>query len=87
MKKMLSLFILIVLLISLTSCCFTNKMEINGVVYETYGLLNKDERKDPSVEYKLSWGNIALGVIFCETIAAPIWFFGFDIWEPVGLKK
>jgi len=77
--------ILVVMLMSLTSCCFTDKMEIEGQVYETYGLLNKDENKDPLVEYKLSFGNIVLGAVFCETVIAPIWFFGFDLWEPVGL--
>ena len=83
--KIILVLILVIMLVSISSCCFTSKMEIGGQVYDTYGLINKDENRDPSVEYELSWGNIVLGAVFCETVIAPIWFFGFDLWEPVGL--
>ena len=86
-RKTILLIILVIMLLSMSSCCFTDKMEIGDQVYNTYGLINKDENRDPAIAYKLSWGNIVLGAVFCETIIAPIWFFGFDLWEPVGLLE
>lgn len=61
--------------------CADNK-EIDGTEYESYGLINKDELKDPGVRYSLAWGNIIWGCLLVETIIAPVYFFGFSLWEP-----
>lgn len=69
---------------SLTGC--GNTKTINGIEYDTYGLLNKDDKNNPEIQYELIWGNIIWGAILCETIVGPIYFYGFSIWEPVGEK-
>lgn len=62
-------------------------MEINGKTYGTYGIINKDEVKDPAIEYKLCVGNLIWSGILFETAIAPIYFIGFSIYEPVGVKQ
>lgn len=65
--------------------CSDNK-EINGVTYETYGLINQDDVKSDCIKYKPCWGNIIWGAVLFESIIGPIYFFGFDMFEPVELK-
>lgn len=64
--------------------CGTN-MEYKGKLYDTYGLFNKEEVMDECIDYELIVGNVILGIFFVETIIAPIYFFGFSIYEPVGV--
>lgn len=80
--KYLALALLALLLVS----CAEPKT-INGTTYETYGFLNADEFKSDSVLYKPSIGSAICGVIFFETIVAPIYVFGYSLYEPVSLKK
>lgn len=84
MKKLICLCLLILFLISVSAC--GNNMTIDGKRYNTYGLLDRDEKKDPNIEYQLIVGNLILGCVFFETIIAPIYFFGYSLWEPVGKK-
>ena len=65
-----------------TIACGNNKI-INGKEYETYGLINKDEVRNPNIKYKPIWGNIIWGCVLAETIIAPIYFFGFSMFEPI----
>ena len=58
-----------------------------GVEYGSYGLLNSDDKKNPDVEYEVVWGNVVWGALLAETIIAPIYFFGFSIFQPVGPKS
>jgi hypothetical protein len=60
---------------------------IDGVKYETYGFINKDEIKDPKIKYQVITGNVVWGIILCETIVAPVYFFGFSLHEPVEKIK
>lgn len=81
MKKL----ILALLAATMMSAC-ANEKDIDGKHYETYGLLNKDEVRDPNIKYRLVKGNVFWGIALSETIAAPIYFFGFSLYEPVGKK-
>lgn len=85
MKRFLALAIVVVFLSVAVMGCGDTKT-IDGVTYDTYGLFNADEKKNPDIEYRLIVGNVVWGVILFETIAAPIYFFGFSIFEPVGKK-
>lgn len=67
------------------SGCGDNKV-INGVEYGRYGLLNADDKKNPDIQYEMIWGNLVWGTILFPTMIGPIYFFGFDLFEPVGLK-
>jgi hypothetical protein len=69
----------------LLCACADNKV-INGREYETYGLINQEDKKDPSVKYSVSWGNVFWGCALAETIIAPVYFFGFSLWEPEHYK-
>lgn len=79
--------IAIALAVSLMLSACADQKTICGVTYDTYGLLNSDDKKNPKIEYDLVWGNIIWSVLLVETIFAPIYFFGFSIFEPVGLKS
>ena len=82
MKK---LIVLLSIALILASCAQEKK--INGVTYRPYGLLNANTCKNDSVEYQVSGWALFSGIFFIETIIVPIYDFGFNFWEPVGLKK
>lgn len=73
--------VLMVLMVVLVGCADTRI--INGTEYDTYGLLDRDEVKNPDIHYRLVWGNIVWSVILSGTVVAPIYFVGFSLWEPV----
>jgi hypothetical protein len=64
--------------------CADDKV-INGKTYTSYGIFNGDN-KDPGIRYRAVAGNIFWGIILVETLVAPIYFFGFSLFEPVDTK-
>ena len=78
MKKLL-----IVLIISLFMFGCASEKKIDGITYETYGFLNKDEVRNEDIHYEVSVGNLVLGCIFFETVIVPVYVFGFDLYEPI----
>lgn len=85
MRRLVSLAMALVLSTTLLVGCGDHKT-INGVTYDTYGLLNSDDKKNPNIQYEIIWGNVIWGALLFETIIAPIYFFGFSCFEPVGKK-
>jgi hypothetical protein len=85
MKKVLCLLLFGSMIVFLLSGCGSSKV-IDGKEYTTYGLLNEPSMKNDKIEYRTIVGNVILGVILCETIIVPIYFFGFDMYEPIGKK-
>ena len=85
MKK-INLIALICLVSIFFSSCAENKT-IDGVTYRPYSFLNEETCKNDSVQYSISGWAVASGVIFAETIIVPIYVFGYNLYEPVGLKK
>lgn len=84
MKRINSVVVAAVLAATaLVSGCASDKV-IDGVQYEPYGLLNKDEVRKPCVQYKLSKGNVVWSVLLVESVAVPVWLLGFAAYEPVG---
>lgn len=84
-KKSLKKFVIAVLIMSFvtaTSGCGDTKV-IQGTEYDTYGLINKKENKNPDIKYKIIIGNIVWSVLLVETLVAPFYFIGFSMWEPV----
>lgn len=71
-------------LVALAGCA--EKQTIAGHTYEPYGLLNADDKKNPDVAYEVKWSGVVGAVVFCELIIPPIYVFGFDLFEPVGMK-
>lgn len=82
MKK---LFLILVTALMLVACA--DEKTINGVTYRPYGLLNESTCKNDSVEYEISMAAVISSVLFCEVIVPPIYSVGYNLWEPVGLKK
>ena len=80
-KKIFIIAMVTLFLLTTISCGNTKK--INDVTYDTYGLINKDDKKNPNIKYRLIIGNIILSCLLVETIVAPIYFLGFSIYEPV----
>jgi len=68
-----------------TQACADPKT-IDGITYDTYGLFNESEKKNPQVEYHLSVGNVIWSIILIETVVFPIYFLGFSLYEPIGRK-
>lgn len=80
MKKLLAALICAVFLFTVAGC--GDGQMVSGKYCDTYGLLNK-ETKCEGVEYKTIVGNVIWGIILVETVIAPIYFFGFSLYEPV----
>jgi hypothetical protein len=80
MKKLFT----IMLCLALAAC--GHPKTIDGRHYPTYGLLNQNTQRSDAVCYKLSTGNTVWSVILIETIVVPIYFVGFDLFNPVGPK-
>ena len=76
----------IILLMFILLSCADNKT-INGITYRPYGLLNESACKNDSIEYEASLWAIASGIIFVELVVPPIYTFGYNLYEPIGLKK
>ena len=76
--------IILALSMLITGCA--QDRTINGVIYESYGFLNESEVKSPKIHYKLVTGNVILAIVWGETIATPVYFVGFSLYEPVRAK-
>jgi hypothetical protein len=70
--------ILLILAVSLLAAC-TSKTDFGPCI----GL---GDDRDPKLEYKLSAWNVAMGVIFVELIAPPIFVAVDETFCPVGRK-
>jgi hypothetical protein len=86
MKKSIAVLLIIGLFVMLIMSSCGLQKTIDGVTYDTCGILNADIKKNPNIEYEVVVSNVILSVVLIETIVAPIYFFGFDIWQPIGKK-
>lgn len=92
MKKIVGLLLAVLML---NSCADSKTFKVSEtgnfqqdyLHAETYGLFNESQYKNPNVKYELSVGNVVWGIILVETIVAPVYFFGFSLYEPVALKE
>lgn len=73
--------------LSLCLLACAQRKTIDGVTYDTYGLLSADEKRNPDIQYEIVWGNVFWSIVLFETAIAPIYFFGFSIFEPVAKKS
>lgn len=85
MKK---IFLLLSITIILIGCAEDKELTLNGrtEIFETYGWADYDELKNDSIYYKVCVGNVVWSVIGVETIIAPIWLTGWDLYEPIRVK-
>lgn len=76
----------LVLFLLLTSCG-NHSISNNGIVYDCYGLIDKDEVKKPNVVYEISGINMVGNFFFVETVFVPIWNLGFNTYCPVKILE
>lgn len=88
MKKLVSLVLIALLLLSTMSCSSERTIKIDGVrtVVPYYGAISADEERRDDVVYEASIWNVVMGIIFVETIIAPVYIFGFNTMKPVRQK-
>ena len=84
-SKVISGIVCVMYILSMTMACADSKI-IDGIKYDTYGLINKDDNKHPDIKYELVVGNIVWSCLLVQTVIAPIYFLGFSIYEPVRKK-
>ena len=93
--KIKRFFVIILVMIFLLTLlgCGQNKV-IDGKERKTVGIVSilvNDptlfEVKDPTIRYEIIWGNVIWGVVLCETVIVPIYFFGFSIFNPIEKIK
>jgi outer membrane murein-binding lipoprotein Lpp len=78
MKKLIASAMIAASLV-LSGC--SNSLMINGKTHEPYGLLNVEKKSD-KICYETNVADVALGIIFIETVIVPVYTFGFDLKEP-----
>jgi len=71
---------------ALLSACGADEKTIDGVTYGTYGIANEGEMRNPNIRYELSGWSIFWSIVLVETIIGPVYFIGWDLYEPVGKK-
>lgn len=84
MKKVITKILIVTFLAATLSGCGDSKVIKNKEI-PTYGFINKTNDCYEGVEYRVIFGNVVWGILLIETIIAPIYFFGFSLYEPVGI--
>jgi len=86
MKK----FVALILITSILAIGCGQSKVIDGKTLDTVGLISMNVdvgNYSNKVHYEPCWGNIIWGVILIETIIAPIYFFGFSMFNPICIKE
>jgi len=61
-------------------------LTVGNKTYPTYGLFNENSSKSDKMCYEVSVGNVVWSIIGIENIIMPVYFVGFSIYNPIGLK-
>ncbi len=78
-------FLIIFLVLSFLCVACGENAYIDGKQYKTKGILTMYEMDD-NIEYQLILGNVIWAVLLIYTVVFPVYFFGFSMWEPIGVK-
>jgi hypothetical protein len=76
---------MLALCIALAGCA--PPLVTNEKVYPTFGFFTGDTDRSEHVCYKVSLGNVFVAIILVETIIAPVYVMGWDLFYPVRVKK
>lgn len=82
-----SLLILTVASAMLLSACGADEKTIDGITYGTYGIFNESDMKNTNIQYEISGWSIFWSVVLAETVVVPIYFIGWDLFQPVAKKN
>jgi hypothetical protein len=83
LKKFLAVKLVVTLALLTTAC---GGAKINGVYYDSYGLANEQSHRNTNVVYEISAGSVLWGIVLSETIIAPVYIIGWDLYKPVAQK-
>lgn len=75
---------MIIAILLMVGCSRTKT--IDNKTYQTYGLFNESDIKDSNIIYKPCIGNVVWTVITIETVILPVYFIGYDLYEPIAKK-
>ena len=84
MKKVVAVAVILSMLL-IVGC--GDKMIIDGRTYDTYGVFTMEDGKNPDIQYRLIIGNVVWSILLFQTIVMPVYFIGWSLYEPVGLKE
>ena len=85
---MKTILLLAITTLLLCSCAENKELMLNGRVrtFEYYGLYDKHEVKNDSVNYQLCWESILFGAIVTPSIIPSLYIIGWNLYEPVSTK-
>lgn len=87
MRNLLFLFLLSFLLFSCAEPKTFTISKNEEIVAKPFGWANENSQKIDTVVYEINAGNAILSVLFSETIIVPLYLTGWEIYEPIRLKK
>lgn len=70
----------------LLAACGAENKTIGGVEYGTYGVVNERDMKNPNIQYEVSGWSVVWSIVLCETVIAPIYFVGWNLYQPLSKK-
>jgi hypothetical protein len=95
----IGLFVLLVIVVGAFQACSTTRTDgkkldgiaasskfIDSVEVAPYGLFN-GEVKQTNIQYSVCPASVILSIIFSETIIAPVYFLGWELYQPIGKIK
>lgn len=85
MKKLMVVCLILMFSVVISGCGDTKV--IDGVRYDTYGMFNESDKKNPNIQYEPIYGNVVWSVLLIETVFMPVYFIGFSMYEPIGKKS
>ena len=56
-------------------------------LYPAYGIINEKSNRSRHVCYEIPLLNILAGILLVETVFVPVYIIGWDLYEPVRLKR
>ncbi len=81
MKKLLILMLIGVMMVSTVGC--VRSVEVDGRKVSSYGFANKSDAVE-GIQYEVSIRNAIWSILALETVVAPVLYFMFYVWTPVG---
>jgi hypothetical protein len=62
-----------------------NSIIIDSVEVPPYGILSPELQRD-DIKYRICPTSVVVGIIFSETVIAPVYLAGWELYEPIGKK-
>ncbi len=86
MKKLMMFALVCAMLVGCAESKTFRKADGTEFTAEPYGWMNKDAKVD-GVDYEVCEGSVLMCFLFSETIAAPLFISGLDLYEPVSYTE